>query len=769
MKKLILISIYFILTLSSSLAQSVFEDAKVLSKYVVNGEINPDAPRTLQESNLRKIESKLILQSENESNPKKLKELADSINIIATQLKIIIGPRVDTLASLRKYNLADADGNPIPIAVASNPFLAPIVFHGSTQSSSGGKLLKSAASALGGLDVTNIANAVADIMIEHAKQELTVAFFDRFKKFAEQNPEFEILFPKTTENLSNLLSYKYPEMLAALRSGFLEDIRQITFRLDDVLDLPRYQELFKNLPEVTIAIRSLRLVHELETGASNPADVIKQFASFTEWSNNKPRIKNVGSIIKISAFLSESIRSSLANEVWVPAKELRKLFYSGDPTLITVYLGLLYQKALAENIVYVKADGVTSIALTDLLSKHKADILTIRNKMKEFVDLTERVNGAFAIAQKKKEDGTVSNEDYYSYINTALDVVEYGFSLAELFGENSKQAEPYLSILRQSNDLFRNIYTKEYNQAVANTLEILNKVRDLGEESKSLMTNGSIKVVDAKSLISAATGTITLEGTLKIVKSGNVYDLQKDGNTLRSFESLERTIVENTSVFYVTGEETKETSLDKLLVFVDNIKPYALFIANMIEAENEEDIKNAIENAILPVGSSSIKKFSVSNISVQSYLGPRFNLNSGASGKTTWNNSLGVTAPIGIAFSWGGTGKVWKDPASFTLFLALIDLAAIVDYKLTEDDNGEPSQDYKVKLGQIFAPGGYVVWGMPGKIPLSLGLGAQYGPGLLKGNNGIEAVDPDWNFRIFLAVDIPFFTLHNKPRNNLPK
>ncbi|MGO8055852.1 hypothetical protein, partial [Rhizobium leguminosarum] len=40
-------------------------------------------------------------------------------------------------------------------------------------------------SALGGLNVTKYANAISDIMIERAKQELTLAFFNRFKKFSE--------------------------------------------------------------------------------------------------------------------------------------------------------------------------------------------------------------------------------------------------------------------------------------------------------------------------------------------------------------------------------------------------------------------------------------------------------------------------------------------------------------------------------------------------------------------------------------------------------
>jgi len=55
-----------------------------------------------------------------------------------------------------------------------------------------------ALASLGGIDVTNIVNAIVDLMIERAKQELTIAFFNRFKKYAEdpRHPEFIILFQR---------------------------------------------------------------------------------------------------------------------------------------------------------------------------------------------------------------------------------------------------------------------------------------------------------------------------------------------------------------------------------------------------------------------------------------------------------------------------------------------------------------------------------------------------------------------------------------------
>src|SRR5215831_11607070 len=89
----------------------------------------------------------------------------------------------------------------------SNVFLQDYVPDAWKQTEENPSYSKSFFSSVAGLDVTNIANGIAEFMIKRAKEELTVAFFERFKKFSEEHPEFRILFPKTADNLSNLLSF----------------------------------------------------------------------------------------------------------------------------------------------------------------------------------------------------------------------------------------------------------------------------------------------------------------------------------------------------------------------------------------------------------------------------------------------------------------------------------------------------------------------------------------------------------------------------------
>jgi len=116
---------------------------------------------------------------------------------------------------------------------------------------------------------------------------------------------------------------------------------------------------------------------------------------------------------------------------------------------------------------------------------------------------------------------------------------------------------------------------------------------------------------------------------------------------------------------------------------------------------------------------------------------------------------------------------------SVSLFASLLDLGAIADYQLKAETVATPdgtdstviNKDYTVKLGQIFSPGAFVVYGLPWSLPLALGVGGQYGPGLgkIETTGNTIANNPQWRWNIFLAVDIPFFNLANNPKKYKPE
>ncbi len=568
----------------------------------------------------------------------------------------------------------------------------------------GGKFLSFQDTKFGNLDVTKYANAMADIMIEHAKEELTIAFFDRFKKFVNdpKHAEFKVLFPKTCDKLENLLSYKYPEMIKALRVAFLDDIKSVALRVDDVLALEKYKEFTTKYPEITVAIRSLRLVYMLENGTLNASGVLSQMSKFTELNvpadNPNINLINIGSSIRVANLINESICHDESGQlVWHDSKHLIQLY--NDEDLFRLYIGLIYEKG--REIKFRK--GPDQISFAAMLENHKTPIFFLQNKIQEFVDLTAKVKSIAKEINKKGE--TTTNEERYTYISTSIDVLEYGLSIYKFFDTASQVSDRFVPVLRLSNDIYKNIYEEEYNAAISNIMDLFESFADLSRTDRS-----ASKTAD------------------------------------------------------------NETVGTQLFDFVKKAKPYALFMANMVEAESEADIKAALEAVILPVGSSTIKKHSNFNFNVQSYLGARLSFTDAKNEavENTWNDKFALSAPIGLSISYGFNGK----GGSITLFVPLFDLGAVVDYKLKYKEEGTPneeleSKDYTIKLGQIISPGAYLVYGLPFDIPLSLGFGGQYGPGLSKidENNSTKVSNPYWKWNAFLSVDIPLFNFINNPKN----
>ncbi|TCC97205.1 hypothetical protein [Pedobacter hiemivivus] len=622
---------------------------------------------------------------------------------------------MDTLVSIFKlYNYSGT----------INPFLTPFTSEGKGYSADDVKKatlnLSSIIGSVAGVDVTTIANGVAMLMIDRAKQELTVTFFNRFKKFAEDNPEFKVLFPKTTDNLKNLLAYKYPEMLPALRTGFYADLNKITYNLDDVLELPRYNELLKKFPEIKITIRSIRLVHELESGESHAAEIITKFADFEEWKTpgTSNGFKNFKSSVKLAAIFSNSLRhmpdpvkKEKDVKAWISIKQIRELVK--DTITFRIYLGLVYQLAVMDDITWYKTTDkplkTESISFATLMGKQKDNLFLFENKLTKFIELSETVDKLTdTLNYKKDEKIALKTEDYYSYINASLDIVDYGFSIAGLFDQDLDIAQ-YTLIVRKSNDLYRHLYKKEFTQALSNSMDIL-------------------------------------EGVSIMIKEA--------------------------------GDTTHKKSLKLLTDVLPKLTKYGLFMANIASTDKPEEIRDILDNAILPVGSSSIKKNTDFNVSVQSYLGAYGFSNpvkSSTGNGNAWTDKFGVFAPIGISVSRGFNKGPGKNCGSLSLFAVLFDLGAIVDYQLKKDSvtnssgatQEEITKNYKIKLGQIISPGAYVVYGFFGNIPLSLGFGAQYGPGLSKIESSGKTVfnNPQWRWNAFLAVDIPFFNLVNKSKN----
>lgn len=251
------------------------------------------------------------------------------------------------------------------------------------------------------------------------------------------------------------------------------------------------------------------------------------------------------------------------------------------------------------------------------------------------------------------------------------------------------------------------------------------------------------------------------------IANGNM-EIDTFHQTINHFMSLTRTLGEMGFDLKRENYSSAIMNLTKaitLLPIKDNkkvakvIMKYGVFASEVAEAKTPEQAKAVIERHAMPVGGSSKKKHASFDISINSYMGI------GGGSETLLTDSTSHTAsyvapatPIGISISKGfGRG------GSVSLFIPIIDVGALATYRLNDNDFGDLPE---LTFGNVFSPGGYIVYGMGGDIPIALGFGAQMGPNLRKVSNSQFNVSEARGFKVgfFLAVDIPIFSIYSKGR-----
>ena len=628
-------------------------------------------------------------------------------------------------------------------SIAKNPFLKGYYNSQQAQALFSGAIQKGVSS-LGSLNVTNIADGIAQFLIKRGKEELNVAFFDRMKKFLDdpKHPECKTLFPVTIEFLSSIETYRYAELIQSLREAFNKDLSNLITNVNQLIDHPKYKEVLKDFPEIRAAVRTSKIVSELSQSEEGilPDSLIHELATLPEWNEINSNLSNS---LKLLDILSQSIRYQPAEKAfdtinnttsmrdtilysrkidttiagrtirdttihynvisertikhseikavdikenvkqrWIKLSDLNKAFK--DSVTLRIFIGLLYEKIKSEAIQFT-AD-TTTIKVDQWMADNVNTIFVISGLIENFAIQVNEVDRAIKDFKDKKNNGTLNNDDYYTYISKAINLTEYGFKVANIIKENVINDE-YIIIARNANELYKNIYTKNYNNAVMNVYAILN------------------------------------QAFYKLPKSSNITEARQ--NLLKSLG-------------------LKSETIEKIL-------KYGNFMASVVKAESGEEVAKALEAAALPAGSYSVKQKSAFNISVNGYIGYGFDFNGGLYAR-------GIYAPVGFSIN-RGTKKKWG--STFSAFVGLIDVGSIATYRLENGATEKLKQE--VRLESIFSPSAQLIVEPIRGFPLAVAAGWKRTPKLFYSDKTSFIAVPATNvFNLSVLIDIPMFTIVNK-------
>ncbi|MFY0604309.1 MAG: hypothetical protein JXQ93_10185 [Flavobacteriaceae bacterium] len=344
----------------------------------------------------------------------------------------------------------------------------------SSQSITAVKTLPSS-SGIGGLNVTNLADGLAKFLVDRAKQELSITFFQKFIAVLEdpKNKDFTTLFPKTHDVLIVIDKevYQFSNYINTLREAFEKDLQIVLTTLESFLEAKKTSLFANNLNDpigqkIEYFESALLIVNNLRQGV-HPAEAIGKLEYQTYHQNNTPLL-NIQEAVKLFTVFSNSLKSKDSDSYWVDSKSLKSLM---DPITFKIYLGLLYQ--LHGN------DMVFGKKFSDYLDQVAKGTVKIE-KYKEYVEHlildSEKITLAINSAKQKIKSGekVTSYKELFqstlSFLKNLKDTKNLNIAI------NLDKINEVWSVLDMLNNVYLDVNERKYNALILDLSSLLTEL-----------------------------------------------------------------------------------------------------------------------------------------------------------------------------------------------------------------------------------------------------------------------------------------------------
>jgi hypothetical protein len=705
----------------------------------------------------------------------------------------------DSIRLILKYYKIDNDSD-----LVNNQFLEHVlkgIFKG-VQGKGGASLSPaSLISSVGGLDVTTIADGFAKFIVKRTKQELSIAFFDKFETSIKDTTfkDIQTIFPQTYITLLTIGDeiYNYEVYIQTLRESFEKDLASLPSNLPGIIE--NHEDYFNNMPDLKASLLSAFYITQSIQDQQHPGNIIEGYPiEFLDSVTNR----NIQPSFQTLVLLSTSLKNNKnGDNYWASNKDIKMLFSGGDNMLLKIYLGLLEQKAKTENIKFIDKDK--DVSLWKIIDDSYSDINNnIPKYTSYFKNLTSKMQSLEKKITdlKKVEKDSLLFENYYSFISSSIDLMKYFTDVEELPGfpqglHIKDSTKKYFDMTQITSNILIDVNRRNYSSAIVNSVNLyelsikeyeysrknkLNKLQKVKSDAEIIYNKNklyldyydTIKLVrnKLKNLKNIDVSLLTVE-TKKYIKAEKIK-LEIDDDVLNMIAPY--VLNEDSSIYnkiltnnFIISQKNLEIAEDELRKFENKhiqdtlsskvsqaILKYGSFMATIAQAKSSDDIKEAVEAAALPTGSARIKRETRFNVSLNAYCGlfagqDRLNIRTSAP-----QYSYGVTAPIGLAISWG------RKHSSFSIFVSVFDIGAITAFRFTNDTLITLP---KIQLKDIISPGLFFSYGIP-KTPLSINFGFQLSPALARVGSTENSINASmFRTTLGLCVDLPILNLYTKP------
>ncbi|MEM9920755.1 MAG: hypothetical protein AAF990_21835 [Bacteroidota bacterium] len=619
-------------------------------------------------------------------------------------------PELSSPSSMSAIEKAFAD--------ADNPFIggseSVIVFPGGSRSDNTSSIRAASTSVGSSGAISTIADGLARFLVERFRQEMNIQFISKFKDFLAAYPEAQVLFPKSYSVLEQIETYHYAAILQVLKESFEKDVELLSNNFIDLrglnqsADCPNCDGISDEKKKVECEKRRRECMRRLG-----------MWQSFFQSERGALLITSMLSVQEIQEGNS-------------PAVILKNLVADSSSNYLpsNLHNAMKLTNVFAQSLVDSDGSWVKELKIKSFLQNKTAVNLLLGLLYQQVGDKL-----TFDIANA---GGIVNKVTFRKLLAQSKGKVENVTEFLETLSEVTSDLEAHFASLKASITQERKLNFFDYHK-------FLTSLGDLVEASLS-----------SKKLFTLIDPNFAFPPEIKTT----LNDYYRPALDI-SYDIVEKNY--SAAVYGLVNILTQTGSVDSN--FIQKLRTYGLFVAEVAKAETSEEVKEAIEAVALPVGSARIKRQSRRNVAVQSYLGGFGGVEIIPGLDTDSTESTGflaaVHAPVGIAFSSGT-----EEGNSWSLFITAVDIGALTAYRFN-DDQTEALPDFK--LQNILAPGAYIMYGFKDS-PVSIGAGVQMGPAVRKFASDENGVTVDignkanWRAGISIAVDIPLFNISTKAR-----
>jgi hypothetical protein len=627
----------------------------------------------------------------------------------------------------------------------------------------------------GFLSPVMVVDALGAFIAKRFKEELTIAYLEKFKVILQKNKGkgWTLLIPTTVTFLENMDPFNFKVFMATLKESFQSDFNHLDENLKSLLfkHIKEFEDKLIERPLLGVNAK-LKLIGPGK--ASLKAKLEEKFKKTNE--------KLVGEIQRLQKKDLKKKESQL--------KQKKQEFNQNK--LLQLYI---------KNRDIINA-GALVLDMVDELkkAKHPIDVIEAisRSEYIENIDLNfsnplRILSIASRNLKNKKGDGWLSPDEF----NVLTENISYDNLRLFLGLVFIKEYSNLEKIKFGGKGLHEVISKSGIDMYLDKTIRFISKMSIIIDNINSQLKELK-KIKTEKERFNMYYAYIM--NTLELTEHGlEIKEFIKDKGLKKGIGEAEKYIEKARKLLEITKNIHNKSygtallnavaMLKELLppgIIKDEVLKYGTFMVSIVNAKDSKEMGKVLEAAALPVGSYRIKRTSRSTISLNAYPGvfggvdiltTKENIDGGKEGL-----NLAFTAPVGLDYSWGGKKKTTKNGKTIfgpsnSLFISVIDIGAIVSFRITGADTGLP----EFKWQNILAPGVYYFHGLKNS-PISIGFGVQYGPQLRKiepidetppptildtGDATTEAIitASAWRIGLIIAVDIPIFNFSSKSNN----